>query len=187
MVLLVFSYLIGYSSMGKKVEKQCLLEASFEIAVKAVANPDIDLEINKVDESVKETAAVVIEQSETRLIYEIRNEEYARTMTGSIDKSNPKTTNSISRVEWDLTKGVAQWSYIPQDKDFAKKFVFNGGYIIERTSATSSTVRCHMHVEVGIPVIGRLIERGIVSDIDKKWVMTERLLKESVAKLKNNS
>jgi len=109
-----------------------------------------------IDATVREES-----RSETRLVQVVEATEYARTKTGGQDRS--RKVQSTSRYEWDLPAARCQWQYhSPEEERIRIRGSFHAV-----AAGSGSELRVEVEVSVSIPLLGRLIETFVASDVEK--------------------
>ena len=119
-----------------------------------------------VEARVKELA-----RHETRLIQEVETDEYARTIKGE-DKRRIET--AFTRYEWDLRDRRGSWQYSGSRGNRLRI----AGRIAVAPEADESKLVSDFEVEVRAPLIGRLIEKRILAEIESSLPAVESLTEE---------
>lgn len=119
-----------------------------------------------VEARVKELA-----RQETRLIQEVETDEYARTIKGE-DKRRIEI--AFTRYEWDLRDRRGAWEY----SGSRGKRLRIAGRIAVAPEAEASRLVSDFEVEVRAPLIGRLIEKRILAEIEASLPAVESLTEE---------
>jgi len=103
-----------------------------------------------------------------RLVQELVSEDYARTRTGGLDRS--RTERSVTRYEWDLMARHCAWSW-----KGGFDWVSLTGTIDIRASGTGAELSSSFMIEAKIPLIGRMVERMMASEIEQDLPRYEAL------------
>lgn len=126
----------------------------------------------------KEGTYTVVSQDNKKLVYKLDTVEWAKTMTGGLDKS--KTEDSVTTTTWDLTAMSANWVYEGPQKQ-AKVW---GSIRITPLGEERCKLSNEFNVDISIPLIGGKIEKIVISEVEKHWPNYEALVDEFVDKIK---
>ncbi|KAH3758840.1 hypothetical protein Pelo_9359 [Pelomyxa schiedti] len=167
--------------MGRKLQKTTRFPLTPSVLLRAVANPDFELACAKSDETNKEVTMESVEQTGTGLVMLLRNVEYARTTTGSLDKS--RTVLSSSRVQWDLAKRTGRFDYTPSSE--MTSMTLCGTYLVSAVEGAPNSADLTVVFEVSVswPLIGGLVEKMVLNDIDSKWDRCAQFASDIAARL----
>ena len=124
-----------------------------------------------VDASVEE-----LERTQNQVVIKLHATEYGRTMTGGLDKT--KREQSSTTYHWDTQKMKGDWTYQGTHGD---KIKISGVFTITPTAQGGSMVTSDFQVEVGIPLIGKRIEKMIIKEIEKSNPISARVLRDFLA------
>jgi len=117
-----------------------------------------------------------VSRDATRLVQELRSDDYARTTTGGIDRS--RIEPSVTSYEWDLRTRRCTWAWRgPQDARVGLK-----GRVAVRPAGAGSELETEFDVEVRIPLIGGVIERLIAGEIEEDLPRFDELVRTSLAR-----
>ena len=109
-----------------------------------------------IESTVKET-----HRDDKRLVQVVECKEYAHNKTGGRDRSRTELTKSV--YEWDLGTRRCTWRYEGPDSGRIQV----GGSFHVLASGSGSELKVEVDIKVGIPLLGRVIEALIASDIEK--------------------
>ena len=124
-------------------------------------------------EDVRSSSYHLVEESNGDLVFEMRSEEYKRTMTGGIDRSG--TSTSVVRNEWNANARTLSWVF--RGKGMAAKVQISGVYRVQQEGHGTHLVH-DVDVEVSIPLVGRKIAKIVAKEFDQTVPTFERLLRE---------
>jgi len=111
-----------------------------------------------------------------RLVQELISQEYARTMTGGLDKS--KTERSVTSYDWDLPALRCTWSW----KGGSSERVRIAGRIALRSAGTGCELDSEFEFEVKVPLMGGVIEKMIAGEIEADLPRFDALVREHLAR-----
>jgi hypothetical protein len=114
-----------------------------------------------------------VSRDEARLIQELDSDDYARTKTGGLDRS--RVERSVTRYEWDLAARHCSWTH---RGGFEK--VRLAGTIDIRPSAAGAELSTTFEIDVHMPLIGRMVERMIASELEEDLPRYEALFRTQV-------
>ena len=141
-----------------------------EVLFRIVTNPEFLVARHKrqgaVDARVKELA-----RHENRLLQDVETDEYAHTMKG-IDRRRIET--ALTRYDWDLRNRSGSWEY----SGSRGKRLRIAGRIAVAPAAGEARLVSDFEVEVRAPLVGRLIEKRILAEIESSLPEVESLTDE---------
>lgn len=112
---------------------------------------------------------------ETRLVHEVETDEYAHTMKG-VDTRRIETAST--RYDWDLPGQRGSWEY----SGSRGKRLRIAGRIAVMPAGNESRLVSDFEVQVRAPLIGRLIEKRILAEIEASLGGVEDLTEEFCAR-----
>jgi hypothetical protein len=118
-----------------------------------------------------------LESTQDHVVLKLHATEYGRTMTGGLDKS--KREKSSTTYHWDIKKMKGEWTYQGTHGD---KIKVSGVFTITPTDQGGSMVTSDFQVDVGIPLLGKKIEKMIIKEIEKSTPISARVLREFLNK-----
>ncbi len=116
-------------------------------------------------------------QDESKHGYTIHVSSPAMTIKGP-DAS--KTEENRTEVDWDLSQHAGKWVYHKGGAQGAMVKV-NGGYRI-RPAGDGAELEMSATVSIGIPVMGKMIEKKVKAGFEDGWPAYVELLKSHLAK-----
>jgi hypothetical protein len=120
------------------------------------------------------TAVREVARDATRLVQELDSEDFARTKTGGLDRS--RTERSVTRYEWDLVARHCAWSW----RGGLDRVRLTGTIDI-RASGSGAELTTRFEIEARIPLLGRVIERMMASEIEADLPRYEALFQAALA------
>ncbi|MBN1605379.1 MAG: DUF2505 family protein [Polyangiaceae bacterium] len=147
--------------------RSAVFDASPDRLLSAVTDPELLRKRVKPGTSAGTTVREVVRE-EARLVQELESEDYARTKTGGLDRS--RTERSVTRYEWDLVARHCAWSW-----KGGFDWVRLTGTIDIRASGTGAELSSSFEIEAKIPLIGRMVERMMASEIEQDLPRYEAL------------
>jgi hypothetical protein len=112
---------------------------------------------------------------DTRVAHEVETDEYVHTMKG-LDKNRVETVST--RYDWDLPKRRGSWEYHGK----RGKRLRIAGRIAVAPADRQSRLLSDFDVEVRAPLIGGMIEKRILADIEASLADVQRLTQEFCAR-----
>lgn len=112
---------------------------------------------------------------EAHLVQEVETDEYVHTMTG-VDKRRMETAST--RYDWDLRNQRGSWEYSGSRGSRLRI----AGRIAVAPAEPDSILVSDFEVEVRAPLIGRLIEKRILSEIESSLPGVESVTEEFCAR-----
>ena len=103
------------------------------------------------------------EEDDGRHVFEIHTTTYARGATG-IDRS--KTENNKTVVTWDKNAKSARWDWTGAHGKMAR---VSGTHNLTDKGGGTTELRMTMDVEIGIPVVGKMIEKKVKAGFEEQW------------------
>ena len=116
-----------------------------------------------------------VSRDSARLVQELVSQDYARTKTGGLDRS--RIEGSVTRYEWDLASRHCTWIWSGPRPDRVRL----SGTIDIRPSGAGSELHTEFEIEVRIPLIGRMVERIMRSEIEGDLPRYEALVRRAVS------
>lgn len=111
----------------------------------------------------------------TRLVQELDSDDYARTKTGGLERS--RIERSVTRYEWNLGSRHCSWTH----RGGLEK-VKLAGTIDIGPSAAGAELATTFEIDVHMPLIGRMVERMIASEIEEDLPRYEALFRAEVSR-----
>ena len=108
-----------------------------------------------------------------RLVQVVEVDEYARTLTG-VDRS--KTERTVTTYEWDLAERRCRWRYRGPHGERVRV----GGEFHAAPEAGGCALESEFHIEVDFPLVGRLIEKRVMADIEADLAAFDRLVRATL-------
>jgi hypothetical protein len=102
-----------------------------------------------------------IRRTDDRLYYEIHTEDYARTMTGAMERN--KRTPTVTQVDWDLKAFRATWRYHGHGGDRAE--ITGSTEVVGRGERAADLISVY-NVKVHIPFIGGQAEKVVIRELE---------------------
>jgi hypothetical protein len=161
--------------MARTLRRVNRYEVAPDVLLAAVTDPEFVRARVKPDTAAGATVREVSRDS-VRLAQELRSEDYKRTKTGGIDRTRiePSTTT----YEWDLPARRCAWTWRgPQDSR-----VRLAGRIVIRAAGAASELETEIEVDVGIPLLGGVIERIIASEVEGDLPRFDDLVRRTLAR-----
>lgn len=107
--------------------------------------------------------------------FRIDTVEWAKKMTGALDKTKTEETYTITK--WDFDKMKAEWEYFGPQKQ-AKVW----GTIEIAPKGDQAEMTNTFNIDVSIPVIAGKIEKIVVKEVGKHWPAYEEKVMEFINK-----
>jgi hypothetical protein len=161
----------------KSFEKHARLGASPDLTLAALTDPEFEIGQQKLQATTQSTEVVERSRSDTRLVYEVRTNEYGRTLTGGINRDATHLTTT--RVEWDLEARVGRWTYEVGGEFAGRVRVWGESRVAPDGAGSRYTFQ--FNAEVRIPLIGGKIEKMILTEMEKTWPRFLGVLEERIA------
>lgn len=160
--------------MTVQSEKTFFIDAPPEKVVEVMRSPEL------IEESERSREAQEVRITEKRKDddlheYEIFTKTFARTVKG-IDRS--KTEDNTTEVSWDLKALKGRWTWRGAHGPRVK---VNGGYTVTASGNRSQLVM-DAEITVGIPVVGKVVEKKVRDAFESNWPAYVELVKKHVAK-----
>jgi hypothetical protein len=160
--------------MTVTLRRNALFDASPERLLSAATNPELLRERvtpgTSAGTSVREVA-----RDRARLVQELESEDYARTKTGGLDRN--RIERSVTRYEWDLSSLHCAWSW----KGGSDRIRLKG--TIDITPSGAGAELCtNFEIEAKVPLIGRMIERMMASEIEEDLPRYEALVRAEISR-----
>lgn len=143
-------------------------------ALAILSSPEFEVAQQAQQDGNKSCEVVEKSKDDSRLQYELRTLEYAKTITG-IDRS--KTVQTTTLVTWDLKARTSHWVY---SGPHGKRANVSGGTTIT-AAGDGCRIRTRLDVEIKVPLVGGKIEGIVVRETDKHWPAYERIVRQSVS------
>jgi hypothetical protein len=112
-------------------------------------------------------------RDERRLVQVVEVDEYARTLTGT---DRGKTEHAVTTYEWDLAARRCRWQYRGPHGERVRI----GGEFRVGPAAGGCELESEFHVSVDYPLVGRLIEKRVLADIEADLAAFDRLVRETL-------
>jgi hypothetical protein len=162
--------------MAKSFKRSTKFDATPEKALSVLTNPEFQVERETAQDNCVGAEYKEISRSDTRLVYEVINTEYAKGVTG-IDKN--KTERVTYTYTWDLARKSCTWVYRSDHGDRVK---VSGSLKIVTGPANTSVLDDDFTVEVKIPLVGGKIEGIIMKEVEAGWPKYEKVLRAWLSK-----
>jgi hypothetical protein len=160
--------------MTVTLRRNALFDATPERLLSAATNPELLRERVKPGTSAG-TNVREVGRDGARLVQELESEDYARTRTGGLDRY--RIERSVTRYEWDLGSRHCAWSW----KDGSDRIRLTGTIDI-RPSGSGAELFTNFEIEAKVPLIGRMIERMMASEIEEDLPRYEALVHAEVSR-----
>lgn len=147
-------------AMAKTIRRTTRYDTTPEALLETMLSPET-LRQRHLAQGVVKAEVRELSRDESRLVQQVDCQEYVRTKTGGQDRSRTEPTSS--RYEWDLRAKRCTWRY---DGPESKRIHVGGSFEI-LPSGQAAELLMTVDVRVDIPLLGRVIEGFIVSDIEK--------------------
>lgn len=143
------------------------LDRTFRIDAPPRAVMDVMRDPSFIEESEKSRDALEVRvvdkaKDEATHAYEIHTKTHARTVKG-IDKN--KLDDNRTDVTWDLGACSGRWVY---HGPHGPKVSVSGSYTLTE-SGGGTDLRLTCDIEIGIPVVGRMIEKKVKEGFESNW------------------
>ncbi len=126
-------------------------------------------------EDVASARFEVIDDDERRRTIAVRCQQYRRKKTGGLDRKHTDDTAIIYR--WDRQERRAVWHFEGPDADKIRI----GGVTTFEAEGDGTLVVESVHIEVRLPLIGKLIERVVAKGIDRTFHANKNLIRDLLA------
>jgi hypothetical protein len=156
--------------MASSIRRTSRFPVSPEAVLQALTNPAL-LEAQQRQQGAARARVTERLREGPRLVQEVEADEYARTLTG-IDKT--RTERAVTTYEWDLSERRCTWRYAGPHGDRVRV----GGSLRVLPAAGGAELHSEITVSVRVPLIGRVIERRIVSQIEAGMPEYEGLIRK---------
>ena len=146
--------------MATKLDQTFKIDAPPRAVMDMMRNPAF------IEESEKARDAITVkvtskQEDDARHVFEIFTTTYARGV-GGIDKS--KTEENRTTVTWDKAKTSAKWDW---KGAHAMVKVTGTHTLTEKGGGTE--LRMTMECEIGIPLVGKMIEKKVKEGFEQGW------------------
>jgi hypothetical protein len=149
--------------MSIELKHTFTIPTTVERVGRALCSEAYSIEGAQLREDVVSATHHVISEDERRVEYEIRYVEYARTKTGSIDRS--KQVNAVTRSVADLEAGTLRWTYTTEASE---RFRLEGAYkLTQQGDATHVDYR--VTIDVRVPLIGNQIAKMVAKGYQESF------------------
>jgi hypothetical protein len=159
--------------MTVTLRRNALFDASPERLLSAATNPELLHGRVKPGTSAGTTVREVARDG-ARLVQELESEDYAHTKTGGLDRN--RIERSVTRYEWDLGSRHCTWSW----KGGSDRLRLTGTIDI-RPSGAGAELCTNFEIEARVPLIGRMIERMMASEIEEDLPRYEALVRARIS------
>jgi hypothetical protein len=109
-----------------------------------------------------------------RLVQVVEVDEYARTLTGT---DRGRTERAVTTYEWDLAARRCRWQYRGAHGDRVRV----GGEFRVSGATAGCDLEAEFQVGVDYPLVGRVIEKRVLADIQQGLEPFDRLVREALA------
>lgn len=143
------------------------LDRTFRIDASPQAVMDVMRDPAFIEESEKSRDALEVrvvdkKQDDATHEYEIHTKTYARTVKG-IDKN--KVDDNRTDVTWNLGARSGRWTF---HGPHGPKVRVTGAYALKEAGG-GTDLRLTCDIEIGIPVVGRMIEKKVKEGFESNW------------------
>jgi hypothetical protein len=114
-------------------------------------------------------------RDERRLVQVVDVDEYARTLTGT---NRSQTEPAVTTYEWDLEARRCRWQYRGPHGERVRV----GGEFRVAAAAGGCELSSQFEVSVDYPLVGRVIEKRVLADIQGGLAGFDRLVREALAR-----
>jgi hypothetical protein len=115
------------------------------------------------------------ERTETRHVFEVHTETYAKGITG-VDRS--KREKQYQHYVWDLKGRRCKWTFHSSHGERVKVW----GSIRIEEAGPGSRMTSDFNIDVRIPLVGGQVEKRVMKEVGKGWAQLEATVKEFVKK-----
>lgn len=153
--------------MAKNSSRVIPVPHSPDHVLKVIITPEFQ-QANFLGQGNKSAELREISRDGDKLVLEATVEEYKKGVKG-IDKT--RTETSWTTYKWDLGRRFCEWTYRSPHKK-----VRSWGTIRVDPDGENTRLSEDFNIEIKIPIVGRGIEKIVISETEKYWPKYERLV-----------
>ena len=155
------------------------VDASPERVAELFCTETFHLEDERSRPDVVSATARVVDDTETRRIFEVRCDQYKRTKLGRVDKSG--TEPARTRYTYDRANHSLAWTWDGSQSD---RITISGIYRL-RPDGERTLIEHEIDVHVRIPLIGERVAKVVVKEVESAVPRTRRLLDQRLREASN--
>ncbi len=158
-----------------KVSHTSTHAAPMDRVVQALCGEPFNVACERRREGVIATTYHPVERTDQRVVFEMHTQEYKRTKTGGLDRS--ETTDTILRFEYSAARNGLTWTY--RNARGGGRLKLGGTYTLA-PAGDGVRLTHEVEVEVDIPLVGKKISQFVAKQFEKELPHYDRLLAEQL-------
>jgi hypothetical protein len=151
--------------MAVEVKRTFTIPASVERTARALCSESYTLESASAREDLESATHRVVTDRDDRVEFEVLYVEYARSLTGKIDRG--RTQRARAWCVWDAETRTLRWTYTTEGSRY---FLLEGVFRLSQRGE-GTRVDYQATIDVGIPLVGdrlaRMVARGHEGDLPR--------------------
>ncbi len=161
----------------KKATIDNLVDAPWEKVAEVLCDEQYNIDADKLRDGVVSNRFELVSKSDDVLVFLVHTTVYKRKKTGGLDKS--KTIETRTENRWSNRAKTLTWDY---RGDGGSRFKLKGVYILSERGPKTQ-MRHEVTVEVGIPLLGKQIEKFVIKEFEKPDPRYQRLMERYLEQL----